>query len=128
MKHVGYLERVWREGDALYGAVRPTDPMPYKEFQVRGHLDLNGFTYPDQGHYSLRDVVLGPATQECLWPEWNIQTDLSKIGLFKITGYGLWRSHDLDCLERQVAEANANGINFSVRCMEEGDTCCEDHS
>lgn len=128
MIHVGYLNRVWREGDCLYGSIHPTSPMPYKGFQVRGHLDLNGFTHPDQGNYRLRDVVLGPCTEDCLWPEWNVQTDLGKIGLFKVTGYGLWRPRDLDCIEMQVSKLNAAGLNFSVRALEEGDICCADHS
>ena len=128
MIHIGYLDCVWREGNALYGSVRSTNPMPYKEFQVRGHLDLNGFTYPDQGHYRLRDLVLGPSTEDCLWSEWTVQTDLQKIGLFKVIGYGIWRPHDLDCLERQVAEMNKQGLNFSVRALVGQEICCEEHS
>lgn len=126
MRHVGYLEKVWREGDNLYGKFRLTEKLPWDNFSVLGHLDLNGFTYPDRGFYSLRDIVLGPVGKPSIYPEWSAQSDVNKVGLCQIRPYGLMRDHDLDMLEKQVEKANEAGINFSVRIVEGEEECCAD--
>ena len=128
MKHVGYLEKVWREGNSLYGSIRLTESLPWPTFQVLGHLDIQGFTYPDKGMYRLRDLVLGPSKRLSIYPEWSIQTDVRKVGLFQLRPYGVMRDLDLDAMQKQIEQANEIGVNFSVRITEGDEECCEDCS
>ena len=124
MKLIGFLECVWREGNSLYGSIKLNESLPWgTQFVVRGHLDIRGFTYPDMGHLRLLDVALSEIGPQSKWKEWNVQSNLSRVGLLKADGSLGFREHDLDCLEREIVERGLEGYKTPVvLCDKE---CCD---
>jgi hypothetical protein len=108
-RYYGYLDCVWRDGDRLYGSIVLYRPLPWKEFLVLGSVMT---TKPMR----LLEVLLTPPIQPSLWPEWNVQSELSKVGLIKAgpISHCKIESEDLDGILRNITERGMSGYKVPV--------------